>query len=35
VGKNGDILAYEIGEKSYSLAELMKASLVREKPPKL
>lgn len=29
IGKGGNVLAFEIGEKSYSLAELMKASLTR------
>ncbi|NOZ90495.1 MAG: redoxin domain-containing protein [Epsilonproteobacteria bacterium] len=31
IGKGGNILAYEVGAKSYTLAELMKASLAREK----
>ncbi len=31
LGKGGRILAYEVGVKSYTLAELMKASLAREK----
>jgi thiol-disulfide isomerase/thioredoxin len=31
IGKNGKVLAYEVGEKSYTLAELMKASLAKEK----
>jgi len=31
LGKGGRILAYEVGAKSYTLAELMKASLAREK----
>ena len=35
LGENGNVLAYEIGAKSYTLAELMKASLLREKKPKL
>lgn len=30
LGKGGKILAFERGEKSYTLAELMKASLLRE-----
>ena len=29
VGKGGKVLAFEIGEKSYSLSELMKAALLR------
>jgi len=29
VGKEGTVLAFELGSKSYSLAELMKASLLR------
>ena len=31
LGKGGRILAYEVGAKSYTLAELLKASLEREK----
>jgi thiol-disulfide isomerase/thioredoxin len=31
VGKDGHVLAFELGAKSYTLAELMKASLLREK----
>ncbi|HHC11518.1 MAG TPA: TlpA family protein disulfide reductase [Campylobacterales bacterium] len=31
LGKGGNILAYEVGVKSYTLAELMKASLAKEK----
>ncbi|MCK4440506.1 MAG: TlpA family protein disulfide reductase [Sulfurovaceae bacterium] len=31
LGKGGNILAYEVGAKSYTLAELMKASLAKEK----
>jgi thiol-disulfide isomerase/thioredoxin len=31
LGKDGDILAYEVGSKSYTLAELMKASIKRDK----
>jgi len=31
LGKGGHILAYEVGAKSYTLAELMKASLVKDK----
>ena len=31
LGKGGHILAYEVGAKSYTLAELMKASLLRDK----
>jgi len=31
LGKGGRILAYEVGIKSYTLAELMKASLVKNK----
>ena len=30
ISKKGKVLAFELGEKSYSLAELMKASLLRE-----
>ena len=30
VAKGGKVLAFELGEKSYSLSELMKASLLRE-----
>lgn len=30
LGKEGEVLAFEIGSKSFSLAELMKASLTRE-----
>jgi len=31
LGKGGNILAYEVGAKSYTLAELMKASILRDK----
>jgi thiol-disulfide isomerase/thioredoxin len=31
LGKHGKILAYEVGVKSYTLSELMKASLARDK----
>lgn len=31
LGKNGKVLAFEMGVKSYTLAELMKASIQREK----
>ncbi len=34
LGKNGKVLAFELGAKSYTLAELMKASLQREKTTK-
>jgi thiol-disulfide isomerase/thioredoxin len=30
LGKSGEVLAFEIGSKSYSLSELMKASLLRK-----
>ena len=30
LGRNGNILAYEVGAKSYTLSELMKASLLRD-----
>lgn len=30
LGKSGEVLAFEIGAKSYSLSELMKASLIRQ-----
>ncbi len=30
-GKSGDILAYEVGVKSYTLAELIKASISKDK----
>ena len=30
ISKKGKVLAFELGEKSYSLSELMKASLLRE-----
>lgn len=30
ISKTGKVLAFELGEKSYSLAELMKAALLRE-----
>jgi hypothetical protein len=31
LGKDGTVLAFELGVKSYTLAELMKASIQREK----
>ncbi len=31
LGKSGDILAYEVGVKSYTLAELIKASISKDK----
>jgi thiol-disulfide isomerase/thioredoxin len=31
IGKGGKILAFEVGKKSYTLSELMKASLMRNK----
>ena len=30
ISKGGDVLAFELGSKSYSLSELMKAALLRE-----
>lgn len=31
IGKEGNVLAFEVGAKSYSLSELMKASLIKDK----
>jgi thiol-disulfide isomerase/thioredoxin len=31
LGKSGDVLAYEVGVKSYTLAELIKASIPKDK----
>jgi len=31
IGKQGNVLAFEVGAKSYSLSELMKASIIKDK----